>query len=208
VGGGDEQVFLCHGYCEVGATLAEEGFRELGDFLTRHPSEVVIMSIEDDTPPGPTIAALREAGLLPEVWTGALDGEGPTLREMIDRDERLLVLVENEGGAPAWYRSQEAVTEETPYTFGDLAALGSPASCAPNRGGTGKPLFLMNHWIETTPAPRPTNARRANARGFLLDRIRECRRLRGRLPTIVAVDFYREGDLIGVVRQLNREATG
>jgi hypothetical protein len=63
----------------------------------------------------------------------------------------------------------------------------------------------MNHWIETTPSPKPTNARIVNAREFLLKRIKAFRKERGHLPNLVAVDFYREGDLVAVARELNSE---
>ncbi len=42
-----------------------------------------------------------------------------------------------------------------------------------------------------------------NARDALLGRARECERERGMLPNILAVDFYRSGDLFGVVDALN-----
>ncbi|HWO15033.1 MAG TPA: lipase maturation factor family protein, partial [Polyangiaceae bacterium] len=40
----------------------------------------------------------------------------------------------------------------------------------------------MNHWIETTPAPKPSNAAIVNAYDFLLKRARLVRRVRGEEP--------------------------
>jgi hypothetical protein len=42
-----------------------------------------------------------------------------------------------------------------------------------------------------------------NAHAALLQRAETCRRLRHRLPNLVAVDFYKRGDVFGVVRALN-----
>jgi hypothetical protein len=42
-----------------------------------------------------------------------------------------------------------------------------------------------------------------NARAALLGRARACEQMRHRLPNLVAVDFYRRGDLLGVVDALN-----
>jgi hypothetical protein len=64
-------------------------------------------------------------------------------------------------------------------------------------------LFLVNHWIDTSPAPRPRIAREVNARAVLGERLDRCRRTRHLLPTVVAVDFYREGDVFGAVRTVN-----
>jgi hypothetical protein len=61
----------------------------------------------------------------------------------------------------------------------------------------------MNNWITTDPLPRPSNATKVNAYTSLLARAQECRRIRGHLPTLLAVDFYRRGDLFGVVDALN-----
>ena len=43
-----------------------------------------------------------------------------------------------------------------------------------------------------------------NAYDFLIERARECRRRRGLLPNLVAVDFYDEGDMFEATRKLNR----
>jgi hypothetical protein len=66
-------------------------------------------------------------------------------------------------------------------------------------------LFLVNHWIDTSPAPRPSNAAKVNAREALLRRVRECERIRDLEADLIAVDFYREGDLFGAVAKLNGE---
>jgi hypothetical protein len=77
-------------------------------------------------------------------------------------------------------------------------------SCAVNRGGTGGTLFQINNWIDTTPAPRPSNAAIVNAYDALLARAQRCQEERGLKPTILAVDFYRTGDVVRVARALNQ----
>ena len=47
-----------------------------------------------------------------------------------------------------------------------------------------------------------------NAREPLLERARTCERIRGQLPNLIAVDFYRLGDLLGVIDTLNGVAPG
>ena len=61
----------------------------------------------------------------------------------------------------------------------------------------------MNHWVDTSPAPQPTNAKIVNQKQFLMDRVRMCEDIRGLQPNIIAVDFYEEGDVLGVVDKLN-----
>jgi hypothetical protein len=63
--------------------------------------------------------------------------------------------------------------------------------------------LLMNHWISTDPIPKPSDAAKVNAYDALLARARECMRARHQLPNLVAVNFYREGDVFRVVDTLN-----
>jgi hypothetical protein len=90
--------------------------------------------------------------------------------------------------------------QETPYKYRSPSEL----SCAANRGGTQGSLLLVNNWIDTTPAPKPSNAELVNALDTLLARARLCREERGLQPTILAVDFYRTGDVVGAARAMNR----
>ena len=48
----------------------------------------------------------------------------PTLRELIDRDERVLVLIENDPGDEPWMHQQSEVAQETPYRFDDRGRAG------------------------------------------------------------------------------------
>jgi hypothetical protein len=201
---GERQVFLCHTLCEVGATRAVDGLQAVHRFLVRHPEEVVVLSVQDETSAADTAAAIRASGLVDEVYLGDARRPWPTLRELIDRDERVIVLAENRAGGAPWIHRQPAVVQETPYLFRTVEALEAPTSCEPNRGGTAGSLLLVNHWVDTPPAPRVTIARRVNAHDFLATRVARCRQRRGMLPNLIAVDFYREGDAAQVVDELNR----
>jgi hypothetical protein len=91
------------------------------------------------------------------------------------------------------------LVDETPFTFLTAPALRSASSCAPNRGLEDAPIFQLNHWV-TPPSPR--RARAANA--LLRARVERCGAERGRVPTLVAVDFAESSNVVSVVRRLNR----
>ncbi|MEA2194745.1 MAG: hypothetical protein QOG42_1179 [Solirubrobacteraceae bacterium] len=201
-GGGAREVYLCHGFCELGATKAVTALAAIRDFVVAHPYEVLLISVEDDVSPEDTAAVFHKSGLVDYVYRGALRPM-PTLRDLIADGRRVVVMGEDDVGDVPWFRQQFDFVQETPYTFADLVTLRASAACDPNRGAAANPLFLLNHWIETTPAPRVTLARRANARSVLLTRARACEKARGRTVNMVAVDLYREGDLFGVVDALN-----
>jgi hypothetical protein len=117
----------------------------------------------------------------------------------VARDERVLVFGENDAHGVPWYHPAFETIQETPYKF----VTPDEFSCRANRGGSSAPLFQINHWIETLPAPKPSNAAIVNAHDFLLKRARQCQKERGMLPNILAVDFALTGDVVGVADELN-----
>jgi hypothetical protein len=207
-GSGRKDIFLCHGFCELGAVTLSSALQDLRSFLVSHPGEVVVVINQDEgVKPTDIESAFQRAGLLDLLYRGPM-GPFPTLRQMIDSNQRLVVMAENDAGEIPWYHpAYEQALQETPFRFTRAAQLTEPAkipaSCRPNRGPDTAPLFLVNHWIDTTPLPRASLAEIVNARGPLLARARECERIRNRIPNLVAVDFYKRGDLLGVVNELN-----
>jgi hypothetical protein len=196
---GPKGPYLCHGFCELGARPLADGLKEIRDFLVENPGEVVLLVIEDYVPPAEIAHAFAASGLLDLVYKGRVGPPWPTLRQMIAANERVLVTAENETGDVPWYHRVYDFTQETPYHFESPEEF----SCRANRGGDGKSFFLMNHWIDTTPMPKPSNAAIVNQRAYILARVRQCERERGKRPTILAVDFALTGDVVGAAAELN-----
>lgn len=207
-GAGKRGTYLCHTFCELGFTPLADALADVRDFLVANPGEVLVIVNQDEITPADYVRAVRDAGLERYVYRGSV-ADWPTLGSMVDSGQRLVLLAEaRAGGAPWYHPAYDAIVEETPYEFGSASALTSAsaraASCAPNRGpARGAPLFLVNHWVSTDPAPRPSDAAAVNAFAPLLARVRECERVRGKRPTLVAVNFYARGDVFGVVDALN-----
>lgn len=202
---GPRRLYLCHGFCELGALAADSAFGAIRQFLLQHPNEVVVLVIEDYVTPQDLARALETSGLADLVYRGRPGDEWPTLRELIARDQRVIAFIESGRPGVRWLLPAFTVMQETPYAFRSAA---DTLSCAANRGAASGSLFLMNHWIETTPAPRPSNAAIVNSFDVLTERARRCERARGRRPTILAVDFYRTGAVVRAARALNGLATG
>jgi len=206
-GSGERGMYLCHTFCELGATPLSTGLRDVHDFLVTHPDEVVVVVNQDYVTPANFVEAVDSAGLDPYTFTPPAGDDWPTLGDMVERNQRLVLLAEEHAGAAPWYQpAYGRLTKETPYAFGKAEQLTSgdlAASCRPNRGPERAPLFLLNHWVTTDPVPRPSDAVAVNAYEPLLRRARACQRVRGHLPNLLAVNFYRRGDLFRVVRTLN-----
>jgi hypothetical protein len=199
---GERRIYLCHGFCEFGALDLVTVFRSMRDFLRANPREVVIVVVQDeDVRPDDLARAAEQSGLAELVYRGPVTGPWPTLGEMIERHQQVLIVAENRAGGAPWLHPAFEVFQETPYDVRTATSF----SCQPWRGATRGTLFQLNHWITRVPAPRPSDAAIVNAYDFLMPRARSCMRERHKLPNLIAVDFYRTGDLLAVVDELNRE---
>lgn len=207
VGVREEQrdLYLCHGLCELGAYRLEPVLEQVRDFLVQNPDEVLIFIVEDYVTPQDLAAVFEQASLERFVYRGWPQTGWPTLEALIESGQQILVFLESGRPGVPWLMPAFNLIQETPYQFRSAEEF----SCVANRGGTAGSLFLMNHWVETIPAPRPSHASFVNTREFLLNRIRQCESERGKLPNILAVDFFDVGDVVAVARELNeRWVTG
>ena len=193
-------VYLCHVFCELGAVRMLDEMRVVREFLDAHPREVLVVVIEDYVSPEALLGVLRDAGLESELLAVEPGAPLPTLGEMIDAGTRLQVSLENGADPPRLPNAFSGLVQETPFTFRRPRDLERASSCATNRGNDSAPVFQFNHWV--TPA-EPVTAGRVNT-SILRERVAECRAARGRGPTLVAVDFAEQGDVLGVVDRLNR----
>jgi hypothetical protein len=200
---GRSRPYLCHVYCEAGATDLVKALGWFRSFLQSHPGEVLILDIEDYITPQDTRQAFAESGLLPYVYWHP-PGEGwPTVGALIESGQRVIVMAEHRTGGIPWYLpAYQGYLEETPYRYLSPKAVEAPGSCRPNRGGVGRPFFLLNNWVESS-VPNPDTAGKVNDFSTLLARAERCEARRGHIPNLVAVDFYGRGSVLGVVNVLN-----
>jgi hypothetical protein len=198
---GPVQPFLCHTFCEIGGTALQPGLDGVRAWLQAHPTEVVTIFIQDTVTPEDTAAAFEQAGLLPFVHTPAgVTAPWPTLGEMVASGQRLVVLMENQGGGTQypWLLQGFDYVQDTGYTF----PTAEDFTCTPNRGSPDSPLFLVNHWLSGFTSLY-TDAQQVNAREVLGPRVTACREERGRTPNLVAVNWVDVGDLAAVVDEAN-----
>ncbi|MEX0620420.1 MAG: hypothetical protein WD181_02450 [Solirubrobacterales bacterium] len=221
-------MYLCHVTCTWGATELIPEFRKIHDFLTRNPREVMVFVNQDNVTPADFARAVEESGLIGLTYRGSTE-DWPTLQQMIDANQRVVFLAEAQAAGVDWYhQAYGGPMQETDYSFSRLPSKwgsdpnGSPTyagvdkltdpalldrSCDSNRGGTAGGLFLMNHWVSggalNPLEPDPALAQIVNTREALVNRARACENIRGKLPTVLAVDFFGIGDVVGAARELN-----
>ncbi|MBQ1159404.1 hypothetical protein KBZ21_14960 [Streptomyces sp. A73] len=193
-------LWLCHAVCRGGAIPLVETLRDIGTWLDEHPGEVVTLIVQDGISGEQTRAAFRKAGLDRLLYTPDDDpkAQWPTLGKMVEDNERLVVFAEHADGPAPWYRNFYRYGMETPYAFSTPEEM----TCEPNRGGTGKRLFLMNHFVTSGGGSR-IDAREVNAKDFVVDRAQRCEAARDHPVNFVAVDFANLGDAAAAVDTLN-----
>lgn len=201
--GVDPELFMCHGFCELGATPLEDATSALRTYMEQNPREVVVVVVEDYVPWKDMAEKFEKAGLRKYAYEGPWGPEWATLGEMISKNQRLVLMTENERPTIPWMHNAYEAVQETPFQFSNVEQLRRPSSCDRKRGSPENTMFLINNWIDTAPNPRPSIARKVNSFSFLSERIARCEKKRNLLANLVAVDFYREGDLFGVVDELN-----
>lgn len=196
--GGVVENYLCHAICQLGKTPLVDGLRTIRSFLDHHRGEVVVIIFESYVDAPAMADAFAASGLDRYAHAHAAGTPWPTLRELIDADQRLLVFTDRDGGTYPWYMDVWAYAWETPYA----AKTTDEFVCDPNRGDPANPLFIFNHFL-TDVFALPVQAPTVNANPFLIDRARQCMAASGRQPNFVTVDFAATGDLLSAVDQLN-----
>ncbi len=211
----DAATYMCHEFCQLGSVDLTAELGRIAQFLAANPREVMIFINQDGISPEGYAKAVEDSGLLTYVYTGS-PTSFPTLEQMIDSGQRVVMFNEQEedtANIPWLHKAYDGTVMETPYTFPSTpespnGGLDDPAqlneACRPLRGpATGAPLFLMNHWVTTGVTPDIEKAKIVNTRAALVARARACEQRRGKLPNILAVDFFGAGDEVGAARELN-----
>lgn len=197
-----EGTWLCHAVCRAGAIPLVPTLEQIGGWLRAHPSEILTLIVQDAISGEETERAFDQAGLKDLLYVPDEDPDRPwpTLGEMIDSGKRLVVFAEQADGPAPWYRNFYRYGMETPFSFQSPEEL----SCVPHRGGTGKRLFLLNHFITVAGGSR-LDAGKINTKAQVLERAHACERERGRPVNFVAVDYTTIGNTRGAVDALNAE---
>ena len=190
--------YVCHAFCELGATPFTQTLSDINDFLDQHPGEVLILSIQDQISPEDTAKAFIASGLVQRVYSPKVGEPLPTMRELIQKDERVLVFADTNAEGVDWYKQGYNFVQDTPFR----AQTASDFQCGPGRGSPDAPFFALNNWL-TQSFPSTYSASQINTFDFIYQRVKQCQRLRQQKVNFVIVNFFEIGDAKAVVDYLN-----
>jgi hypothetical protein len=206
--GTKKDIYFCHDLCELGAVPASQILGDIKDYLDRNLTDVLVIDIEDYVKPQDFKQALIDADLFDRVWRPKHKKDPwPSLHDIVfpkhknasQNKRRLIVMNEKHKSPYPWMRNTYKVAMETPFTFKSAADF----NCAPKRGGTGKSLLIVNHWIQPGGLPDPVLAARTNSKATITQRVQQCIADRQKIPNAIAVNFTASGDLYSTVNELN-----
>jgi hypothetical protein len=143
-------LYLCHVYCEYGATRMVTALTYIKQFLDQNPDEVIIFFVGDYISIADTEKAFRDAGLYDRLYSYDPTQPAPTLGAMIDARQNIFMLSEFSGTPPGWNNPGYGLFQDTPFTFTDASQLYVPGA-GPN-ATTPVPTALVS---DTTFAPDP-----------------------------------------------------
>jgi hypothetical protein len=149
-------VYLCHVYCEYGATRFRDVLDEVKRFLDRNPDEVIILFVGDYVSVSDTQRVFQEAGLSDRLYPYDPTKPPPTLGQMLDARQNLLLLSEHSGTPPAWNNPGYGLFEDTPFTFtepSELLVEGAAGYTGPTTYDTG----LVNDTVVEPDTALPTD---------------------------------------------------
>ncbi|GAX25139.1 hypothetical protein FisN_10Lh344 [Fistulifera solaris] len=212
-----------HTTCVIGFSEAYSLLKELHQWLTDHPNEVILMPLQIENSGAQPVRIVEDVAPLFEriVDTNgksmaerlyAYEGETwPTLREMIDVDQRILLFFYNTDETcesiqcPRGFHDWFAYAAETEFVFDSVDAIQQDAAraCGITRGGSGtRDFYGVNVFLEI---PNPDASAILHQADFLSSHLEECSQQSGLSPNLVIVDFWDEGDLMQVVNDRNAQ---
>lgn len=212
---------VCRGRCDEGNAPLSAVLGDVTTFFGENPREVLTLLVDGE------LSAHR---LADELRANALDGlalphgatdEWPTLGQMIDAGQRLVVFAATPDAGPAWILDRGAFIWETGKDWPSITAM----SCNPALGEVSRPFYLVHHNLvvaeddgmggaagiggaggqpgdaDASPLALATEA---NAFSVVTGRLQHCASQHRRIPSFVAVDFSRVGDAQGATQVMNR----
>ncbi len=184
---------LCHAICGLGFTPFVPMLKNLRLWLEDHPRQIVTFILEASITEAETEQALVDGNVFGLVYHHAAPpgSPWPTLRQMLERDARLVVFTDDANANGDWHLDWRLYGFETPYDD-------STFTCAHGRGDPTRydnQIFILNNYLLCKAGGCEQNGALYNRYSFLYPRAARCWRLEPvptpfQIPTFLNVDHY------------------
>lgn len=220
----NNELSLVHGMCRLGRTDPAVAFQAIHDWLGANPTEVVLIVLQIDNEASgssePTVdlgrifnTLNRIIGFTNRLYQKIPDEPWPTLREMIETDQRVLLFHYNGDVActnpdivcPPGFHDWFEHAAETKFIFNDMTDFDNKTeACGITRGRPMAPFYALNLFIRIPSKPLAISY--LNTPAFLNEHIAACSAVNNnRDVNILFVDFWSEGEVPKVVQTYNKK---
>ena len=192
-----------HSVFMLGTIPLSNIFNDIKTFLDNNPNEVVTIILECYVTANDIENEVNQSGLSSYLYTHNNSIGWPTLQNMIDNDNRLVIFtdVDDASSSQSWYHYAWDYAVETHYSVNTI----NDFTCDFNRGDPVNDLFIFNHFVTdaTLGYGLYNESNDVNANPFFINRALDCQSQTNKFPNFVTVDYYELGDGLAVIDQLN-----
>lgn len=216
---GADGLQLCHSICAAGKRDPTVVFDNIYDFLSQNPEEILILVFQigrDSTGQNPIdLTDLHSVmkgvpGFTDMIYSHPNNAkEWPTLQELIDVNQRLIIFHHeagdcSTGNCPQGFHYYFQYSVETPFNFQNESELQDHTkSCVLDRGISGtKDFYNVNNFV-TKVLPSEEITKTVNLKAFLEEHLFQCMIIAEMGINLATVDFWSIGDLLEVVQEYN-----
>ena len=191
----DGELLFCHGFCDLGSQPAEDLVTEIEDFLIANPHEILLLDLQDESNGR---AAEAFSSLEPFFFNLDTPNAWPTLSEMIDVDQRVLLFGERNDSDPSWLQDKDTWI----YSNGWHYEAPEELDCTLRGSVVDNGLYEVTH-VLTSPLAHPDLAEEINHQPLIGEHLQQCLNEVG-FVNMLSVDFYSIGDGLEVIKALNK----
>jgi len=192
-----------HGSFVLGAEPLSNSLGIFEQFLNTNPNEIITIIFECYVTANDIESEINTSGLNNYLFEKIPGIDWPTLQEMIDNNQRLIILTDKNDAAVSqgWYHYVWDHAVETHFSVNDPADFNNEF----NRGDSLNDLFIFNHFITNAVlgTGNETASAIVNEYNFLMNRINENYLTTSKFPNFITLDFIDLGEGLNVVNTLN-----
>ena len=201
-----EDVRLCHDTgvlwpCALGEDDAEEWLRTLKYLMDNATGDVVTLKFESYVPSPHLEYLFNITGLKERAYSHVLGEPWPSIGDLVLQGKNLVVFQQSHNDDYPWLHGSWSHTWETKYEMEEENDM----NCRVDRGDGDQTVWVLNHFFKNEfGTPDPSKSIWANDYHTIINRTLECWEEVGNKPTLFAIDFWEEGELVNATISLNQ----